>query len=128
MKCGDEQTTSAGLIDAAIILQHSIHQISRRNYASSCSRYDYTMIALVHRQAEECSHVLRTVGFQIQIVDTPIDQTQIQDEHLRKNIHEEWCCGHDEFIKWYPYKMTDYLAVVHVDIDFTFQKPAIKHE
>jgi hypothetical protein len=94
VKCGDKQTTSAGLIDAALILQHSIHQISRRNYAISGSRYDYTMIALVHRQAEECSHVLRTVGFQIQIVDTPIDQTQIQNEHLRKSIHREWCCGH----------------------------------
>jgi hypothetical protein len=94
VKCGDKQTTSAGLIDSALILQHSIHQISRRNYAISGSRYDYTMIALVHRQAEECSHVLRTVGFQIQIVDTPIDQTQIQNEHLRKSIHREWCCGH----------------------------------
>jgi hypothetical protein len=53
-KCaGDDvqQTPSADLMDdAALILRHSIHQISVRNPQSD-SRYDYKMYAIVHRQA-----------------------------------------------------------------------------
>ena len=93
IKCGDKQTTSAGLTDAALILQHSIHLISSRSNNGK-SKYDYRMIAIVHRQAVECSSVLKQVGFEIVIVDPPVQQEQIQGEHLKKTIHKEWCCGH----------------------------------
>jgi hypothetical protein len=121
IKCGDFQTNAAGLMDAAIILRHSIHLISSRH--NNASKYDYNMVAIVHRQAVECSSLLEKVGFEIMVVDPPVQPSEIQGEYLRKNIHEEWCCGHDEFIKWYPYKMTQYPAVVHVDIDFAFLQP-----
>mmetsp|Transcript_8915 Transcript_8915/g.14855 ORF Transcript_8915/g.14855 Transcript_8915/m.14855 type:complete len:546 (+) Transcript_8915:126-1763(+) len=122
VKCGDHQTNAAGLTDAALVLRHSIHMISSRNPESG-SKYDYHMIAIVHRQALECSKLLETVGFEIMVVDAPIKPQEIEGAHLRKYIHKEWCCGHDEFIKWFPYKMTKFLAAVHVDIDFAFLKP-----
>ena len=93
VKCGDHQTTSAGLMDAALILRHSIHLISSRNPHSG-SKYDYTMIAIVHRKAIRCSRVLRKVGFEILVVAPPVQPTEIQGEHLREHIHKEWCCGH----------------------------------
>ena len=168
VKCGDHQTNAAGLTDAALILRHSIHVISCRNPESN-SKYDYVMVAIVHRQAVPCSHILRKVGFQIMIVDSPVQRQDIQGDYLKKHIQKEWCCGHgecvviawhfvhpsftlrtrhpslvqtpiacsvhslsisllraiktDEFIKWFPYTMTDYPAVVHVDIDFAFFRP-----
>ena len=43
IKCGDHQNVNAaGLIDAALVLRHSVHKISRRNPASG-SKYDYKM-------------------------------------------------------------------------------------
>lgn len=122
VKCGDHQTNAAGLTDAALILRHSIHVISSRN-PESHSKYDYVMVAIVHRQAVPCSDILRKVGFQIMIVDSPVQRQDIQGEYLKQHIRKEWCCGHDEFIKWFPYTMTDYPAVVHVDIDFAFFRP-----
>jgi hypothetical protein len=93
VKCGDHQTNAAGLTDAALVLRHSIHMISSRNPESG-SKYDYNMIAIVHRQAIECSKLLETVGFEIMVVDAPVQPEEIQGEHLRKHIHKEWCCGH----------------------------------
>lgn len=61
VKCGDHQSSTAGLIDAALVLQHSVHMQSIRNPASG-SKYDYQMYAFVHVDAVECSHVLKTVG------------------------------------------------------------------
>ena len=122
IKCGDRQTSSAGLTDASLVLRHSIHKISSRN-PSSGSNYDYKMYAIVHTQAKECSAVLKDVGFEIVIVDPPIAQNEIQMEgYLRKNIHREWCCGHDEFVKLYAYTLPEEV-IVHVDIDYAFFKP-----
>ena len=124
IKCGDRQTSSAGLTDASLVLRHSIHKISSRN-PSSGSAYDYKMYAIVHTQAKECSAVLKDVGFEIVIVDPPIAQEEIQaggDGYLQKNIHREWCCGHDEFVKLYAYTLPEEV-IVHVDIDYAFYKP-----
>lgn len=123
IKCSDKQTTDAGLVDAALVLRHSIHKISIRNHAESQSRYDYRMYALVLKQAEACSHVLRTAGFEIVLIDQqPVTVDEIQGDHLRNNIETEWCCGSAEFIKLYVYALPEPL-VVHVDIDFAFFKP-----
>lgn len=97
VKCGDHQTNAAGLTDAALILRHSIHVISSRN-PESHSKYDYVMVAIVHRQAVPCSDILRKVGFQIMIVDSPVQRQEIQGEYLKQHIRKEWCCGHGELI------------------------------
>lgn len=92
VKCGDHQTNAAGLIDAALVLRHSIHLVSSRN--TEKSKYDYHMWAIVHRQAVECSHLLEKVGFKLMIVDAPVQPSEIKGDFLRKKIHKEWCCGH----------------------------------
>jgi hypothetical protein len=116
VKCGDHQSTAAGLTDAAIVMRHSIH------LSHQTSKYDYKMYAIVHRNAEACSHLLQDVGFEISIVDPPVQVSEIQGEFLRKSIHKEWCCGADEFIKLYAYELPQ-PVIVHVDIDFAFYKP-----
>lgn len=153
VKCNDKQTSTAGLIDAALVLRHSIHNNSVRNPASG-SKYDYHMVAIVHNQAVKCSSVLKKVGFDVRVVEPPVRRERIRGEYLRNTIQREWCCGHgasfnyyyycisstinpflthslclflfvclDEFIKWYPYRMTEFPVVVHVDIDFLFLQP-----
>eukprot|EP00978_Attheya_sp_CCMP212_P041474 scaffold238183_cov34-Attheya_sp.AAC.1 len=121
IKCGDFQTKSADLIDASLVMRHSVHKISSRNPASG-SQYDYKMYAIVHSQAKECSKQIGDMGFELVLVEPPVLQEEIQGEHLRKNIHKEWCCGHDEFVKLFAYTLPEEI-VVHVDIDFAFYKP-----
>jgi hypothetical protein len=124
IKCGDAQTQSADLMDASLILRHSIHQISIRNYQYSKSRYDYKMYALVHRQAVDCfAELNERTGFEVIVVDSPVRPDEIRGETLRKNIHRDGCCGADEFIKLYAYSLLPHEIVVHVDIDFAFYKP-----
>lgn len=110
IKCGDKQSTPQGLTDAALVLRHSIHQNSVRN-PSSGSKYDYKMYALVHSQAEECSHILKQVGFQVLIVDPPLNVSDIRGEYLRTHIDREWCCGSDEFIKLHAYGLPEKVVV-----------------
>ena len=121
IKCGDFQTNSAGLVDASLILRHSIHQISSRN-PNSGSKYSYKMYAIVHKNAKMCSEKLKDVGFEIVVVDPPIRTNEIRGEFLRTHIHKEWCCGHDEFVKLYAFTLPEKI-IVHVDIDFAFYKP-----
>jgi hypothetical protein len=122
IKCGDTKgSNAAGLVDASLILRHSIHQISSRN-PSSRSKYDYKMYAIIHKQAEQCSSKLRDVGFETIVVDSPIRDKEIKGEYLKKKIHREWCCGSDEFIKLHAYNLP-HEVIVHVDIDYAFYKP-----
>ena len=121
IKCGDKQTHSGGLVDASLVLRHSIHQTSSRNPASG-SEYDYKMYAIVHRDAENCSAKLKDVGFEVLVVDPPVLKSDIRGEFLQKHIHQEWCCGPDEFIKLFAYTLKEEV-IVHVDIDYAFYKP-----
>jgi hypothetical protein len=116
VKCGDFQSSSAGLIDASLVMRHSIHLTHLQ------SKYDYIMYAIVHKQAEACSQILKDVGFEIVLVDQPVNATDIRGEHLRTNIHKEWCCGEQEFVKLFAYTLPD-PVIVHVDIDFAFMRP-----
>ena len=116
VKCGDHQSTAGGLIDAAIVMRHSIHLTHQH------SKYDYKMYAIVHTNAQDCSQLLRDVGFEISVVDSPVQVSEIRGEYLKKSIHKEWCCGADEFIKLYAYELP-HPVIVHVDIDFAFYKP-----
>jgi hypothetical protein len=122
IKCGDKQSNDAGLVDAALVMRHSIHKISIRNPRSQSS-YDYKMYALVHKQAAPCSHVLKKAGFHVVIIEeSPVQPNEIRGEYLRNNIELEWCCGSAEFIKLYATTLPEPI-VVHTDIDFVFLKP-----
>lgn len=124
IKCGDKQSSSVGLTDAAIVMRHSVHMTSVRN-PSSGSVYDYKMIAIVHSKAEAegCAKPLEDAGFMILVKDPPVQREEIQSDFLRMHIHSEWCCGEDEFIKLHAYKIEEYPIIVHVDMDFIFHKP-----
>jgi hypothetical protein len=120
IKCSDFQSSTSGLLDAATILRHSIHRTSIRSPASG-SKYDYKLFAIVHKQlAQQCSSVVRDLGYEIVLVDPPVQTDEIQGEYLRQHIHKEWCCGIDEFIKLYAYTFVNYPIVVHTDIDFMY--------
>ena len=122
IQCENFQTNSAGLVDASLVLRHSIHKNSVRNPASG-SKYDYKMYAIVHRSAESCSEALTHAGFEVMVVDPPVKKSEIRGDFLRKHIHREVCCGHDEFVKLYVYNKIPEEIFVHLDIDFALYKP-----
>jgi len=117
------QSSIAGLVDASLVLRHSIHQNSVRN-PSSGSKYDYEMFAIIHRQAESCAPVLQKAGFTTVIRDPPLQTSEIRGNFLRKKIHTALCCGIDEFVKLYAFVLPgDNPVVVHLDIDYIIAKP-----
>ena len=118
---GHGPMSAAGLIDSSLVMRHSIHNVSSRN-PDSQSQYDYKMFAIVHRQAESCSNVLEELGYEVLVVDPPLVSTDIQGEVLRRTIRREVCCGADEFVKLYAFLLPAEV-IVHVDIDFLFNKP-----
>ena len=123
IKCSDKQSSTSGLLDAATILRHSIHRTSIRN-PSSGSKYDYKLYAIVHsRLASHCSRPLTDLGYEVLLRDAPVEISEIRGEYLRKNVHKEWCCGADEFVKLYAYMITSHPIVVHTDIDFMYHAP-----
>jgi hypothetical protein len=131
IKCGDFQSSTAGMNDAALVLRHSIHQNSIRATADRdqqqpqqphVSTYDYKMYAIVHTNAVPCSQGLADAGFELIIRDAPVQKADIQGAHLRHHIHKEWCCGADEFIKLYAYTLPEPI-VVHVDVDYVMHQP-----
>jgi len=81
------------------------------------------MYAIVHSSAEQCSDVLKELGYTILVKDPPVKPNEIKGEYLRKNVHKEWCCGSDEFVKLYAYTIVDHPIVVHTDIDFMYYRP-----
>ena len=122
IKCDIDNFGTSSLIDAGLVLRHSIHKISSRN-PSSGSKYDYKMYALVHgTDAITCKDMIESLGFEVIVVDPPFQVKDIQDDYVRAEIHRAWCCGHEEFIKLHAYNLTEELFV-HVDLDFVFQKP-----
>ena len=122
IQCSSINSNAAGLVDAALVLRHSVHNISVRNPASG-SKYDYKMYAIVHRQAEACSDTIKRAGFEVIVVDPPIEPHESRGELVRKRLHRAFCCGHHEFIKLYAYSHLPEEIFVHTDIDFAFYKP-----
>jgi hypothetical protein len=125
IKCGDFQSSTAGMNDAALVLRHSIHQNSIRNNRdnlSQVSKYDYKMYAIVHTNAVSCSQGLADAGYELVIRDSPVLKADIENDFLRHHIHKEWCCGADEFIKLYAYTLPEPI-VVHVDVDYVVHQP-----
>ncbi|KAL7537927.1 hypothetical protein ACHAXR_012067 [Thalassiosira sp. AJA248-18] len=122
IRCSDFQSSTSGLLDAATILRHSVHETSIRTPASG-SKYDYKLYAIVHTKAAGCSHILSDLGYQVILKDSPVQISEIKGDYLRKNVHKEWCCGADEFVKLYAYTIPDHPIVVHTDIDFMYHRP-----
>ena len=119
IKCSDKQTTPEGIIDAALVLRHSIHLV----HASSQHYPNYKMYAFVHPDAVPCSDGLRDAGFTVRVHASPVAARDIAGDFLRNHIDKEWCCGSAEFMKLYAYRLTDVAIVVHMDMDFLLLQP-----
>ena len=113
------------LIDAAAVLQHSIHLSSSRNPFSK-SRYDYQMYAFIHNDAKNmCDKVasaLQQIGYQIQWRPTPFQLQDISNALLQEKIHKQGCCEEKEFLKLYTLQLKHSIAV-HLDLDTLVLKP-----
>ena len=122
IKCKSENSNAANLVDASLVLRHSIHNISVRN-PNSGSKYDYKMYAIVHKHAEACSQSIKRAGFEVIVVDPPVLRSEIRGDLLRKRVGGAFCCGEHEFVKLYAYNKFPEELFVHTDIDFAFFKP-----
>lgn len=126
IKCSKGSSVT-GFLDAAAILQHSIHKQSihsqsilssqnnnslslsqhQHRYLSTSSprttpsRYSYQMYAIVHTSCAEHATVLAQLGYTILVKDHPVKKDDIKGEWLRNHIESENCCGSAEFIKLY---------------------------
>jgi hypothetical protein len=112
-----------GLLNGAAVLKHSIHLSSIRN-ANSTSTYDYDLIAFVHPNATLCGPILKKLGYQVDIRDTPVDVTQIKNNsEMVRRVIKSGCCGEKEFLKLYSFTLLDYPVVVHLDLDTVILRP-----
>lgn len=86
-------------IDAAVVLQHSIHGIHQKS-----KTYNYQMVVLVPA-ITACSQLLERVGYQTIVV-----------EPISKNTTED-------ILPWHSYRLTNYPVVVHIDVNVAFVNP-----
>jgi len=114
--CGNQP-----IVDAAAVLQHTIHRASVRG--SLGGKYDYAMYAIYHPNATHCATALEQIGYNLLERDTFVRVEDIQGEFLRKRISKSGCCGEKELIKFEAYTLTDYPIVVHLDLDVIVLKP-----
>jgi hypothetical protein len=47
----------------------------------------------------------------------PLKVADIEGDYLRERIEKNGCCGATELLKLYSWSLTDYLRVVHLDMD-----------
>lgn len=87
-KCSDFQSSTEGMIDAALILKHSIHKVSFR---VGKSNYDYRMYVLVHQDAAACTQALEDAGYTVKILPQPVEKKDIRGVYLRKTVDREVC-------------------------------------
>jgi hypothetical protein len=111
------------LMEGAAVLKHSIHLSSIRN-PNSTSKYDYRLIAFVHPNATLCESAFESLGYQVKILDTPVDVTQIKNNpDMVRQVTESGCCGEKEFLKLYTFTLLDYPVAVHLDLDTAILRP-----
>ena len=103
-------------LDAASVLRYSIH------VASKSSKYDYRMIAYVHPEAADCASPMSKIGYEVKIMDTPFNESQITNRDLI-DAQGATCCGFKEYLKLYSYLESSYPVVVHLDLDCLLLKP-----
>lgn len=104
------------MFDGASVVRQSIKLASRH------SKYDYHMIAFLHPDAEVCGPRLENLGYDVQVRDTPFNETQIQNPMLIE-AQGNSCCGTKEYLKLYSYLMLEFPVVVHLDLDTLVLKP-----
>jgi hypothetical protein len=105
------------VMDGASVLQHSIHLATQNSI-----KYDYQMVAFVHRDGAGCIDILRMLNYTVHIKSVPFAIENIQGEY-RKWANRTGCCGEKEWLKLYAYTLTQYPVAVHLDLDCLVLKP-----
>mmetsp|Transcript_542 Transcript_542/g.894 ORF Transcript_542/g.894 Transcript_542/m.894 type:complete len:470 (-) Transcript_542:336-1745(-) len=118
-KCQPEDKTHR--IDQAAIMLYSVHRNSIRNPASG-SKYDYRAYAFVHPEAANCTSMLEQIGYEVQVLDSPVLKSEIKGT-LKDYVHEASCCQEKEFLKLYSYTLVAHEVVVHLDLDCLVLQP-----
>lgn len=111
------QQAMALVVQGAAVLSRSVH------LAHVTSRYDYTMYAIVHPSASQCSIGLSALGYTTLIRNTPFDRENIQNEYFRSVVDGASCCGAKEYIKLYAFTLVEHEVAVVMDLDSLILKP-----
>lgn len=111
------QQAMALVVQGAGVLSHSVH------LAHVTSKYDYTMYAIVHPSAAQCSMGLSALGYTTLIRNTPFDRENINNEYFRSVVDGASCCGAKEYIKLYAYTLVEHEVAVVMDLDSLILKP-----
>lgn len=107
-KCKDFQSSTEGMVDAALILKHSVHQVSSR---VGKSQYDYQMYVLVHPDAAACTNSLEDAGYTVKVLPSPVNKDDIEGDFLRANVDKEVLYCLVLFCYCYIYELVMLLAI-----------------
>ena len=80
-QCINFQTHLTTLVDASLVLRHSIHKNSVRNPASGI-KWDHKTHAIVQSQAEEYSSALKHARFEVIVFDLTVRKDEIRGDFL----------------------------------------------
>lgn len=112
--CADKKGEPS-VIDGAAVLGWSIRKHSKK--------YGYHLYAFVHESAQDCVQDLKTVGYEVRVVDLPFSIKDLQEDLAHVIGEDASCCGDKEFLKLYSYTLTDHELVVHLDVDTLLLQP-----
>lgn len=120
-KCDDLESP---VLPGAAILAEFIHDNSCRNPVKN-STYDYHLYAFLGEKEVSpiCQTLLQRLGYTTLIKPIPVDMAKINHSFYHFAMEKNGCCGAAEFIKLWSYTLTDYPAVVHLDLDVMILKP-----
>jgi len=129
--CSKSVNSITDVLDAASVLQHSIHLSSIRTISSG-SVFDYQMYAFIHQDAKtNCTSIiqeLQDIEYRIQYHPTPfsLDDVIITDERAafwKEKIVNQGCCGEREMIKLYTLQLNEHPIAIHLDLDTLIFRP-----
>ena len=105
------------LLDRAAVLAKSIQLAMDQSM-----RYDYHLFAFVHPNATECIPRIKSLGYRVQVRDTPFRLADIKNQDLL-DAQGNGCCDEREYLKLYSYLLLEYPVVVHLDLDSIVLRP-----
>jgi hypothetical protein len=131
-ECGSDDDAAWRLAEGAAVLAYSIHQAHHAASSSPLTqperlheqqRYNYTLYAIYHPQAEPCVSKLKDLNYTLLRRDTPVAVHEIRGDFLREKITANGCCGEKELLKLEAYTLTSHEIVVLLDLDVLLLQP-----
>ena len=109
------------ILDYCAVLHQSV------KFAHQHSKYDYEMIAYLHKDTDTTVAVplLQKLGYKVFVKGSPVNENEVffNNHDLYVSTKAFSCCGFNEWMKLYPYTMTEYPLVVVLDLDTIVLKP-----